>query len=209
MKAWYWLLIVLACITLALFTTDFPRTKARDAQLPPELEGEPDVYMERATITQYAESGHYRYKLFSENIRYFEKQQLTRLTEPRLAIYRRSDPETQTNTTQAPWLIESAHGYIRQRKDTNREVVFLRENVRLKHTPSTGPAMTLRTESLYVYPHRQFAETDQPVMIDSTVGRTKAAGFEGDLNTGLLTMSSSVEQRVHTIVLPSQIKRGS
>ena len=64
----------------------------------------------------------------------------------------------------------------------------------------------MRTPALYLYPDRQYAETDQDVIIDTDVGRTKAVGLQGDLQQGLLNLFSSADQRVHTIVLLGQFK---
>ena len=64
----------------------------------------------------------------------------------------------------------------------------------------------MRSPSIVLYPDRQYAETDQDVMIDTAVGRTQAAGMKGELQRGLLNLYSKPEQRVHTIVLPNQFK---
>lgn len=187
--------------------------------LPPELSDEPDVFMEGATITQFTPAGLQKYTLFSERLRYFEQEQLTRLNLPKMTLFREQKPENEAAKTEITWVVTSKHGYIRQRSNNNsgagvtkpqksgQEVVFLKEKVTLSNRSSPRTELVLHTDTLYVYPHRQFAETDQPVMIDSTVGRTKAAGFSGDLKTGRLNLLSSPKQRVHTIVLPDQIKQ--
>ena len=198
--------------------------------LPPELEGEPDVFMQQATITQFTSNGDPKYELYSEQLSHFEKEHLTRMTQPRMTLFAKKEPsasrEPSAENVDPPWIIQSRHGYIRQRPTenavtrdvsfnmaggspvkNNQEIVFLREDVKLSREASQGTGMVLRTQTLYVYPHRQFAESDQPVMIDSSMGRTRAAGFTGDLKTGILKLISSKEQRVHTIVLPHQIKQ--
>lgn len=83
-------------------------------------------------------------------------------------------------------------------------MILLRDDVHLEQQEPNRIEIT--TPSLYVYPDRQFAETDQPVIIDTTSGRTRAVGMSGDLNTSLL-LSSSASERVHTIVMPGQFKR--
>ena len=45
-------------------------------------------------------------------------------------------------------------------------------------------------------------------MIDTEVGRTKAAGMRANLESGVLSLISAQHQRVHTIVLPEQFKKG-
>lgn len=168
--------------------------------LPPELADEPDLYIEDATITQFAEDGNMRYQLVSAQIRHFEREQVTRLTAPVLTLF---------DATQPPWHISSIDGDIRKRARPSggeEEVVFLRGEVVLKHTTADGHYITMRSPSIVLYPDRQYAETDQDVMIDTAVGRTQAAGMKGELQRGLLNLYSKPEQRVHTIVLPNQFK---
>ena len=174
-------------------------TTHSEQTLPEELEGEPDLYMRDALITQFKGDGGIKYKLASAQIRHFENDRMTRLSSPELALYTPSAP---------PWEISSDYGYIRQPQGapTAEEVVFLRENVELLQRYDDGRRLRLRSESLYLYPDRQFAETNQDVMIDTDVGRTKAIGLKGDLQHGLLNLSSTASQRVHTIVLPGQFK---
>ena len=86
------------------------------------------------------------------------------------------------------------------------ETVFLEEDVRMEQRYSDGRAFELRTPSVTVYPHREYAETDRDVMITTHAGRTYAVGLKGDLDRGLLELFSDVDQRVHTIVLPDQFK---
>ena len=69
-----------------------------------------------------------------------------------------------------------------------------------------GRRYDLRTPNITIYPDREYAETDQNVMITTHAGRTKAVGLQGSLDKGLLKMFSSDEQRVHTIILPHQFK---
>lgn len=174
-----------------------PTRAPRD--LPDALRGEPDVYMRDAVITQFEASGQMKYQLASKQIRHFEADQLTRLAAPDLSLY---------NATQPPWEISSEHGYIRQTATTapSEEVVFLRENVELKQSYADGRHLRMRSPALYLYPDREYAETDQDVMIDTDVGRTKAVGLKGDLQRGSLNLFSSATQRVHTVVLPDQFK---
>jgi lipopolysaccharide export system protein LptC len=172
-------------------------TPTRD--LPEALIGEPDLYMRDAVITQFEDTGRMKYQLASLQIRHFEDDQLTRLAAPDLSLY---------NPPQPPWRVTSDHGCIRQAKEQqpSGEVVFLRENVELHQQYPDGRHLRMRSPALYLYPDRQYAETDQAVMIDTDVGRTRAVGLKGDLQRGLLNLFSSGDQRVHTIILQGQFK---
>ena len=163
-------------------------------------ESEPDVYGQNVSFNQLHADGSLHYRLRAKVIRQFNSEELTRMTSPELKLL---------NQQQPPWDIASNLGYIRKRLAPNgstEEVVFLREDVELIQTRSDQGVITISSDSFYIYPDRQYAETDQDVMIDTAVGRTKAAGLNADLVTGLLKLSSNSNQRVHTIVLPEQFK---
>jgi lipopolysaccharide export system protein LptC len=186
--------------------------------LPDGITEEPDLYIEDAVITQYLPSGTVHYRLVSKLLRQFETDELVRLTEPRLVV---------NSETRPPWRVQSEHGYVRRlrgpeaggqrggerggersgpRGDEGEEVVFLREDVQLEQREPDGRHMRLTTSTLYVFPEREYAETDRDVMIDTHAGRTTATGLKGDLQRGLLQLSSSDRRRVHTILLPDQFK---
>ncbi len=176
----------------------------KDTEPPSDTEiiirNEPDIYAEDVLFNQLRADGQLHYRLQADVIRQFDREQLTRLTEPDLHLI---------NPEQPPWDIGARHGYIRKRQGPDgspEEVVYLRESVELVQQHPQNGIITLRSESFYIYPNRQFAETDQNVMIDTEVGRTEAAGMKADLQSGLLNLSSNSGQRVHTIVLPEQFK---
>jgi len=183
-----------------LISEPFSSTPPAPVDLPPELADEPDLYMKDAVITQYQPSGGMKYELHSTRIRHFERDNLTRLLQPILTLH---------NTTAPPWKITAEHGYIKHAAaagSAGEEVVFLRNSVALEQRYSDGRRVRVESPSLYIYPDREYAETEQAVMIDTDVGRTTAVGLRGDLQRGLLELSTSAQQRVHTIVLPGQFK---
>ena len=165
------------------------------------VDTEPDVFAQDVEFHQLQPDGTLHYRLRATNIRQYDLDQLTRMSQPQLHL---------VSETQPPWDVASRHGYIRQRSGPTGEiedVVYLREEVELVQVHPENGLVTLRSESFYIYPDRQFAETDQDVIIDTEVGRTKAAGLRADLTSGVLTLSSAETQRVHTIVLPEQFKK--
>ena len=197
---WGGVMIAVIVIAGAFLMLDPLSERDSPSGLPPELADEPDLYMEQAVITQFRSDGVLKYRLAASEIRYFENQGLTRMTEPDLNLH---------NDTQPSWNLKSKHGYVRQRDTAAgvaEEVVFLREDVELSQQFKDGRHLDLRSATLYLYPDRQYAETDQDVMIDTDVGRTVAAGLKGDLENGLLNLVSNQTQNVHTIVLPEQFK---
>ena len=191
-------LIVALAFGLLYQLRDFEETIPEP--LDASTETEPDVYGKEVRFNQLRPDGTLHYRLHAETIRQFNNDQLTRMTAPELRLL---------NPEQPPWDIESNHGYMRKRKapDGNLEdVVYLRDEVELEQNHPTNGLVKLRADFFYIYPDRQFAETNQDVMIDTQVGRTRAGGLKVDLATGVLKLSSSRTQRVHTIVLPEQFK---
>ena len=128
--------------------------------------------------------GSLRYLLRSPLIEHFQQQALTRLSEPDLEPHDAPDP---------PRRITARRGVIRNASETRRngdEEVELQENVHMRQTYDDGRRYHLRTPSITIYPQREYAETDQNVMITTHAGRTKAVGLEGSLDKGLLKMFS-------------------
>jgi len=196
MNRWPWLLVLFGCLALFVSLGEWKRVDITSEQ--PVSAGEPDLLMEQATITQYGQDGSVSYRLLSSEVRHYEAEQITHLTAPTLTLNRAPQP---------PWFARSDEGLVHDTStpgDNTSEVILLREDVHLEQREPNKIEVT--SPSLYVYPDRQFAETDQPVMIDTSAGRSYAVGLSGDLNTGLFKLSSIESQRVHTIVLPGQFK---
>ena len=200
MNRWSWLLVIFGCLALLASLGDWKHIDVTPSEQPAAA-GEPDLYMEKATITQYGDDGAVRYRLLSTEVRHYEDERLTRLIAPTVTLFRAPQP---------PWFARSNQGFVHDSAsadDKTGEVIFLREDVHLEQRVPNRIEIT--TSTLYVHPDRQFAETDQPVIIETASGRTSAVGMSGDLNTSLLKLSSSASERVHTIVLPGQFKRAS
>jgi lipopolysaccharide export system protein LptC len=172
-----------------------------DAEDEAVITNEPDLYGRDIELTQFHADGTLHYRMNADAIRQFDADELTRMTAPTLHL---------TSPDQPPWDVESRHGYIRKRPNLDglpEDVVYLREDVRMVQDRPQNGLVTLRSEAFYIYPGRQYAETDQDVMIDTNVGRTKAGGLRADLESGRLELTSGPTLRVHTIVLPEQFKK--
>jgi lipopolysaccharide export system protein LptC len=196
MNRWPWLLVLFGCLALFIALGDWRHVDIASEQ--PVAAGEPDLLMEQATITQYGDDGSVSYRLLSSEVRHYQAEQITHLAAPSLTLNRAPQP---------PWFARSDEGLVHDTTtpgDSATEVILLRDDVHLEQREPNKIEIT--SPSLNVYPDRQFAETDQPVMIDTTAGRSYAVGLSGDLNTGLFKLSSIESQRVHTIVLPGQFK---
>lgn len=198
MRTWNWLLLLSGCVAIVVLLRDTDEA-AIDAAPSEVLPEESNLYLEDAVISQYQGDGTLRYELASSRIRHFENRNLTRLDTPDLQMYPTGNP---------PWSARADEGEIRYqetRGDSREEVIYLRRNVYLEQTRGER-FISLTSEDLTIYPDRQYAETEQAVMIDTNTGRTKAVGLAADLERSVLELSSNETQRVHSIVLPFQFK---
>lgn len=163
-----------------------------------ETPGAPDVRMEGAQLRQFDGDGRLRYTLLSNDIRFFQNEGRAELTAPDLTLF---------DQDRTAWQARAASGTLLGLRpgDDREDEVQLRDDVLLQ--PLEGlERIRLTTSALTLYPERQYAATDQAVIIDSEVGRTTAARLEGDLQGGLLKLFNSAERPVQTILLPGQFK---
>lgn len=197
-----WWVIILAAIVIAGLLWQIDEQEEATPSRTEEVQAqEPDAFAVDVDYTFLRPDGTAQYHLRAEEIRQFDADDLTRLTAPRLSLFSLDQP---------PWKVRANHGYIRKRVNAEEEIeetVYLREEVELMQETVDRGQLIMRSNALYIYPHRQYAETDRGVIIDSEVGRTVAASLKANLATGVLDLSSSSSQRVHTIVLPEQFKK--
>ncbi len=193
------ILLALALAGIGLLVMELPDELQPVREVPLDLQDAPDLVMTGAEIHQYREGGSLHYLLNAQEIRYFKRDELTRLTAPNLILYA---------TGEEPWQVTAAFGYLRLASTGSgeEEVVFLRKEVNLQQRGKDGDYVSLSAPSLYLYPEREYAETEHDVIIDSRIGRTLAVGLQGDLRGGLLRLFSQEKKPVHTILLPDQFK---
>ena len=194
-------ILILITVLIAIYWTIDDGSRDEDQERSPERSDEPDVYGQRIQFNQLKPDGSLHYRMFADAIRQYDGQQLTYMDAPFLHL---------RSPQQPPWDIRSIKGSITNQETAQgvtEEVVYLQDNVRMVQEHPERGTVTLRSESFYLYPDREYAETTQNVTIDTEVGRTVAAGMSTDMQTGVITLSSNATQRVHTIVLPDQFKK--
>lgn len=195
-RTWILLTLLLVAGGIALVVLE-----RRTMVLPPPLptpEEEPDFVMEGAVVSQFDTDGLLRYRLSAEEIRHFEAEALTRMLGPNISLH---------DHGQAPWHVSARLGTLhRPGPGAGEESVRLEQDVVLQHTARNGRWIRLTTQALVLYPDRQFAETDQNVTIDSQIGRTTATGLKGDFRLGTISLTSTPDRPVHTVVDPEQFR---
>ena len=166
--------------------------------LPPELADEPDIYIEDAAITKFAADGGIRYRLWSERIKQFEGPSVTYFENPAIQLHQKSG---------SPWLANASRGELRQRPTDDgarEEHLRLSDDVALTRRYDDGRRFALTTAALDVYPARQYAETDQAVMIETSGSKTTAAGFKTDMERGWMKLLSIPGRQVHGVIEPDR-----
>ena len=156
---------------------------------------EPDMYMLNATISQFDPEGELQHRIAANRFTHFPLTDLTTMKFPTLALGRARDSD--------PWEITSNEGRILPASDYREEIVELWSNVLASQWSNSSAFINIQTDSLTVYPERDYAETDEPVFIDNQSGRTTAAGMKAFLDTGKFMFYSTPTHRVTTIFLPN------
>ena len=166
---------------------------------PPELAGEPDLYMESAVINQFQDDGTLQYRLAAQQVRTFDADRHTLLVGPDFSLY---------SPTAPPWRVSARRGELHGLRDGAEEhegVLVLSGEVVLHQTDPERGFTTVRTAELRVHPEPRYAETERDVMIETEAGRTFAQGLKADLERRILNLQADADGPVHTIVLPEQI----
>jgi lipopolysaccharide export system protein LptC len=193
-----WILLVLLLVPAAISLLVLERRVAPLTGPPAMPQTEPDFVMEAPRISQFGPDGLLQYRLSAAEIRHFEDEALTRMLEPRLTLHRGDDP---------PWQVSARLGTLhRPDPGAGEDRVSLEEDVVVEHTLPAGERISLSTKALVLYPDRQYAETDQDVMIDSHIGRTTASGLKGDLRLGTISLQSTRDAPVHTVLQPQHFR---
>jgi lipopolysaccharide export system protein LptC len=102
--------------------------------------------------------------------------------------------------------VSAGEGVLRRPPGADEESVSLHQDVTLEQTRADGEQIRMVTPLLRLYPRRQYAETEQDVMIESLFGRTTSVGLEGDLQLGVLKFFSTDDRPVRTVLQPEQFK---
>ena len=185
-------LLAVGLLLLAFYLAPWRGTVPPGAP-PPELAGEPDIYMESAVINQFQDDGTLQYRLAAQQVRTFDADRHTLLIGPDFSLY---------SPTAPPWRVSARRGDLHGLRDG---VLVLSGEVVLHQTDPERGFTTVRTAELRVHPDPRYAETERDVMIETEAGRTFAQGLKADLERRILNLQADADGPVHTIVLPEQI----
>ena len=141
---------------------------------------DPDFIAEDFNITKMNAAGKPAYVLFAERMLHYPDDDSTDIVAPRLV---------QNNDDSAPIDIRADRGLISSRGEEAK----LFGNVVVVREASKGQSeMRLQTEYLQVFPDRDFARTDKPVLITQDDSRLSGVGMEFNNKTRQFALLSQV-----------------
>ena len=187
-------LVVLSSLMIA-FALAINWLLERSSQPEPDVSrNDPDLYMLNASISQYDSSGNLQHTVEAGRFTHFPLTDLTTMKSPSISL----DAENNASS----WVISSEDGRLLPASRYREEIVELWNNVLAASTDPSGGFINIQTQSLTVYPAREYLETDRKVYIDSESHRTTAAGMKAFLDSGKFMFHSTPDERVRTLLLP-------
>lgn len=167
--------------------------------------GEPDLFMETAEISQFSRAGELAYLIRAVTIVHYPEAEHTLLEAPRLVLYRDAEPPWEASARSGriiggAGLLDVGPGHA-SAAAPGREIVELEDGVLIQRRRPGEGFMELHTERLTLFPGREYAETERPVIIDTHSGRTTAEGLRADLAAGTIALGSPT-QRVRSTIFP-------
>lgn len=188
-------LFIAAVILVGVLSTNLlikkPVPPAQDVEL---VRNEPDLYMLNATITQFDEKGELQHEIQAARFTHFPLTDLTVLKAPFMNLF--------SENRELPWEITADNGRLLPGSVYREEVIELWDNVDANREKPGGEFINIQSETMTVYPNRDYAETNRKVQINDDTGETTAAGMQAYFDTGRFLFYSSGGERVHSKFQP-------
>lgn len=161
---------------------------APHAQLP-EQYGEPDYYVENASLSRFSAQG--------ERLQTLDAMQVTHYPEKNLAVFENPLLHHYTQQGQMWRVVAKRAEYL------GEDEIYLEENVIITPiNPNSAYLPEFLTQRLWVNSANNTAQTPDPVSFISPNGKTTGQGLAMQLNTGLAQILHAVESNY----LPPKVK---
>ncbi|WP_283182963.1 LPS export ABC transporter periplasmic protein LptC [Pseudomonas svalbardensis] len=138
-----------------------------------------DYYAIKAHSVQYLPDGKLQYEMTSDKVEHLKATEVTLLTNPDLNMFR---------GTEFPWHIQSEHGEV----NSDGTQVELIDSVRITRFDEKNRKTLITTTRMTVFPHQQYAQTEQPVRIDGAGGVSTGKGMKAYLKESRIHLLSNV-----------------
>lgn len=177
------LTMVIAAVLLAVVTVTsywYSREMRRPIVRTPPAPGSPDFIVDHVVLTQFDDSGQARYKLFAEELSYFNENDDIDLTRPRLVSLLPDQPQVQASSDRARVVNAGAR-------------VLMDGDVLLQRAAAgKRPGLTIRTEQMTAIPDEERFSSQVPVTIEQGGMRLAGEAMEYDNLTRVLTVSGGL-----------------
>ncbi|MAI42521.1 MAG: LPS export ABC transporter periplasmic protein LptC [Candidatus Azotimanducaceae bacterium] len=188
------IIISISIILFALALNFFLGDPISESLLENTARNDPDLYMLNAKIQRYSEYGVLDYELSADKFTHFPLTNLTTLATPSLILLSKGS---------TPWKINAEHGRLMPKSPFREEVVELWNDVSAVKQESNGQVIHITTDSLDVFPDKNYAETSERVYIINNRVTTTAAGLRADFELKKFVFLSTDSYRVNTIYISS------
>jgi lipopolysaccharide export system protein LptC len=175
--------MLIAAILLAVVTVTsywYSREMRRPTSRTPPTPGTPDFIVDRVVLTQFDDRGQARYKLFAEELSYFNENDDIELARPRLVSLLPDQPQLQASSARA-------------RVTNGGAQVLMQGDVLLQRAAAANrPALTIRTERMTAIPDEERFSSDVPVLIEQGGTRLAGAAMDYDNLARVLTVGGGL-----------------
>lgn len=139
-----------------------------------------DFYIINGNITDFTATGERKQNLLTKQLEHQPDLEQVLTIEPQLTLFS-SDRE--------PVTLSSVSGII----SDNHDIVSLAGNVIFRDHPDENQANIMTTESLLIYPEKDFAETDKKVTLSNSTGVTTGVGMKSSFKSRTIELRSNVK----------------
>lgn len=175
------LLILGALFLLALFSQWLLSVNNGLSLSKDTVRHDPDYTMENFIITTMGATGSPEHQLQARYLAHYPDDGSAEFTAPQFTFYERDD---------GPWQVSAGRGWV----GPKQKFVVLRDNVLVENTQAApGKAMRMTTSELQVLPDDKFAQTGQPVTLQSQNSLIHAVGMRLYLDEERLQLLSKVK----------------
>lgn len=177
-RSWLPLLPLLGLLAVTYWLNQ--QVQPEPAKPDPRLRHDPDAFMDNFSAVRFNRVGQTSYIMSAKKLEHYPDDDSTTLDAPQLTSVAVGRP--------------SIHVVARRGTVANRgDEVFLHEDVEvLREASAEREQMTLETEYLHVIPDRDWADSNQPVLLRDPHNTINAVGLEMDNRQQTLKLLSQV-----------------
>lgn len=185
---WAYVVLIggLAVVFIYLINSDEPPTLD---PFPQALTDEPDALITGFEVVQFDTEGTQLYRIAATEATYFERHGRTDIIGLRMMVFAEGKDD---------WRLSAEEGIYEER--SAEPFLTLSGNVRLSAVNDRQAAIEVKTESLKIYPRRQFVESMSRVIVENRGSKFHADHFEADLATKTLSFSARADSQVELLV---------